>query len=288
MVEIYASLACAVLGETSSTGRCAQLTTLCHLYNWHLHVREWQRHQSGPCFWEIRQRISRAHPERFASTVSLMPASAPALMEHIMPQIMESYTAAVDPIWMWCYSLNKSLQGRASSFGFYGKILISSAGVRGAFHDWMPKWSIISERIKTCLCGWKCRTNNNTVINRTMQSAEASEQVTTSQWLNLYKCILLLVQILGYWIHWVGTNCHSLGWWLNISFFVVLFFAFAFISLAVNYVFPSILSCVHFHTRCLHRSIITKLYGNSYLKSNCRKHNAFFHILKYYIYTGQY
>lgn len=53
-----------------------------------------------PCFWEIRQRISRAHPERFASTVSLMPVSAPALMEHIMPQIMESYIAAVDPIWM--------------------------------------------------------------------------------------------------------------------------------------------------------------------------------------------
>ena len=42
---------CAALGETSSTGRCAaQLTTLCHLYNWHLHVREWQRHQSVPCF----------------------------------------------------------------------------------------------------------------------------------------------------------------------------------------------------------------------------------------------
>lgn len=53
-----------------------------------------------PCFWEIRRRISRAHPERFASTVSLMPVSAPALMEHIMPQIMESYIAAVDPIWM--------------------------------------------------------------------------------------------------------------------------------------------------------------------------------------------
>lgn len=104
MVEIYASLARTVLGETSSASRCAQLTTLCHLHNWHLHVREWQQHQSVPCFEEIRQRISRAHPERFASTVSLMPVSALALMEHIMPQIMESYTAAVDPIWMWCYS----------------------------------------------------------------------------------------------------------------------------------------------------------------------------------------
>lgn len=71
MVEICASLACAVLGETSSTSRCAQLTTLYHYYNWHLYVREWQRHQSVPCFWEIRQRISRADPERFASTGSV-------------------------------------------------------------------------------------------------------------------------------------------------------------------------------------------------------------------------
>lgn len=53
-----------------------------------------------PCFWEIRRRRSRADPERFASTVSLMPASALALMAYIMQQIMESYIAAVDPIWI--------------------------------------------------------------------------------------------------------------------------------------------------------------------------------------------
>lgn len=36
----------------------------------------------------------------FTSTVSfLMPGSALALMAHIMLQIMESYTAAVGPIW---------------------------------------------------------------------------------------------------------------------------------------------------------------------------------------------
>lgn len=46
MVEIHASFGRAVLGETSFTGRCAQLTTPCHLYNWHLHVREWQQQQS--------------------------------------------------------------------------------------------------------------------------------------------------------------------------------------------------------------------------------------------------
>lgn len=134
MVEIYASLACTVLGETSSTGRCAQLTTLCHLYNWHLHVREWQQHQSVPRSREIRQWISRAHPERFASTVSLMPLSALALMEHIMPQIMESYTAAVDPIWMWCCSKNKFLRGRMSSSGLHGMIPIFS------WHLWCDSW----------------------------------------------------------------------------------------------------------------------------------------------------
>lgn len=38
-----------------------------------------------------------------------------------------------------------------------------------------------------------------------MQSAEAPEQATTFQRLNLYKCFLLLVQILSYWIHSVVT-----------------------------------------------------------------------------------
>lgn len=95
-----AQLACALLWETWTSSRCIQLAALhCH-YNWHLHVREWQRHQSVPCFWEIRQQRSRADPERFASTGSLMPASAPALMAHIMQQIIESYIAAVDPIWI--------------------------------------------------------------------------------------------------------------------------------------------------------------------------------------------
>ena len=40
-----------------------------------------------------------------------MPVSAPALMEHIMLQIMESCTAAADPIWMWCSGLNQPLRG---------------------------------------------------------------------------------------------------------------------------------------------------------------------------------
>lgn len=58
-----------------------------------------------------------------------MPVSAPALMEHIMLQIVESYTAAVDPIWMRCYSYNKSLRGRMSTLGLYGEIWLSAAGV---------------------------------------------------------------------------------------------------------------------------------------------------------------
>lgn len=75
--------------------------------------------------------------------------------------------------------------------------------------------SIVLERIKTCLRGRRCRTNDNRGINRTVQSAAASDQVTTFQWFNPYKCFLFLVQILGYS---VVTNCHRVGWWLNISF----------------------------------------------------------------------
>lgn len=82
---------------------------------------------------------------------------------------------------------------------------------------------LLLKRIKTCLWGWKSRTNYNGMINRTVQSAEAFEQAITYQWLNPYKGILLLVQISGYWIHSLVTNCHRVGWWLNNSFPFCLF-----------------------------------------------------------------
>lgn len=166
-----------------------------------------------------------------------------------------------------------------SSFGFYGKILISSAGVCGAFHDFMQKSSLTLERIKTCLWGWKCRTNYNGMINRTMQSAQASEQATTFQWLNPYKCILLLVQILGYWIHSVVANCHRVVWWLNISFpfFVCLFFCNKLYFLRVLSPF------INIYTKVSTEKHYYKTPSNIYFKSICRKHNAFFHILNYCI-----
>lgn len=91
---------------------------------------------------KIRQRISRAHPERFASTVCAMPASAPALMGHIMPQIMESYTTAVDPIWMVVLQLKQVPPGKSVEFLVYVARCLQLV-VRGAFHDFMQKIKII-------------------------------------------------------------------------------------------------------------------------------------------------